>query len=178
MLHVSNLSGMTSKEPSWLTTDEKHVWRSLHTVLLLLPMALDRQLRKDSGLSLLEYYVMAGLSETPTGTARLSDIAFLTNAELSRVSHLVARLEKRGLLQRRSDPDNGRYTNAVLTEKGRQQVQDAAAGHVAAVRNLVFDGLEDEGVAELGRAMDRIVRAMADTDLPKIPNPGRSSESP
>ncbi|GAA2703470.1 MarR family winged helix-turn-helix transcriptional regulator [Actinoplanes palleronii] len=164
---------MTSEEPTWLTAEQQRVWRSLHGVLLLLPIALDRQLQQDSELSLLEYYVLAGLSEDPTGAARLSDVAFLTNAELSRVSHLAARLEKRGLLVRRPDPADGRYTNAVITEEGRDLVRRAAPGHVATVRKLIFDALGEAGVPELGRAMDRIGTALSETDVPRIPGAGR-----
>jgi DNA-binding MarR family transcriptional regulator len=141
---------------TWLTPEELRIWRSLHGVLLMLPQALDRQLQQDSQLSLLEYYVMAGLSERADRTARLTELAVLTNAELSRISHLVARLEKRGLVQRRPDPDDGRYTNAVLTERGREAIREAAPGHVAAVRRLVFAGLDEDGLRELGRQADRL----------------------
>ncbi|MFG1602642.1 MarR family winged helix-turn-helix transcriptional regulator [Actinoplanes sp. NPDC049265] len=141
---------------TWLTPEEQRVWRSLHGVLLVLPQALDRQLQQDSQLSLLEYYVVAGLSEAPGRTARLSDLALLTNAELSRISHLVARLERRGLVRRRPDPDDGRYTNAVLTEEGWEVVREAAPGHVAAVRRLVFAGLDEAGLRDLARQIDRL----------------------
>jgi DNA-binding MarR family transcriptional regulator len=163
---------MMAKDPAWLSPEELRIWQALHTVLLLLPIALDRQLQKESKLSLLEYYVLAGLSEKTSGSARLSDIAFLANAELSRVSHLVARLEKRGLLRRRPDPDDGRCTNAVLTEEGREHVRKAAPGHVAAVRQLIFDDLGEGGREELGRTVDRIVASLSRADLPvALPTP-------
>lgn len=145
---------------TWLTPEELRVWRSLHGVMLMLPQALDRQLQADSGLSLLEYYVVAGLSERADRTARLSDLAVLTNAELSRISHLIVRLEKRGLVERRPDPDDGRYTNAVLTEQGWELVRAAAPGHVATVRRLVFEGLTEKELRDLGRQADRLADAV------------------
>ena len=160
---------MTTQDPAWLSPEELRVWQALHTVLLLLPIALDRQLQKESQLSLLEYYVLAGLSERASGSARLNEISFLTNAELSRVSHLVTRMEKRGLLRRRPDPEDGRSTNAVLTEEGREHVRNAAPGHVAAVRQLVFDGLGDDGREELGRTVDRLVASLGQVTLPVTP---------
>ena len=51
---------------------------------------------------------------------RMSSLAEVTNASLSRLSHLVQRLEVRGLVRRRPDPADGRFTNAILTEKGFQ----------------------------------------------------------
>ena len=158
-----------AEDVDWLNADEARTWRSLHAALVLLPVALDAQLQRDSGLSYLEYYVLAGLTEVPSGRRRLSDLAILTNAELSRISHLVARLEKRGLLERQPDPDDARVTNAVLTEQGRATMESAAPGHVATVRKLVFDGLGQRGLAELRNTADRIVAALSATDLPLAP---------
>jgi len=143
-----------------LSDDELDIWHSIHAVLLLLPTALDRQLQRDSHLSYLEYYVLAGLSEMPGRAARLSDLAVLTNAELSRISHLIARLEKRGLVRRQPDPTDGRYTNAVLSDQGWELVQTAAPGHAEAVRHLIFNGLSDAAREELRRSMGHIVAAL------------------
>jgi DNA-binding MarR family transcriptional regulator len=112
--------------------------------------------------------VLAGLSELPERTGRLSDLAVLTNAELSRISHLIARLEKRGLVRRQPDPADGRYTNAVLTDEGWELVQAAAPGHADAVRRVIFGGLDETARRALGRSMDRIVAALnhSGTDLP------------
>jgi DNA-binding MarR family transcriptional regulator len=87
-------------------------------MLARLPTALEAQLQRDSQLSFVEYYALAGLSEQPDRTMRMSELAVLTNAELSRLSHLITRLQKRGYVRREPDPDDGRYTNAVLTDAG------------------------------------------------------------
>ncbi|MEU8234472.1 MarR family transcriptional regulator [Actinoplanes sp. NPDC048967] len=160
---------MTTEEPKWLSADEMRAWRALHAVIVVLPVALDAQLQRDAQISHLEYYALAGLSERPDRTLRLSDLAILTGAELSRISHLVVRLEKRGLVLRRPDPDDARYTNAVLTEKGWETVRSAAPAHVAAVRKLIFDGLGGPGLEQLQNAADRIVAALSVTDLPLAP---------
>ncbi|MEW2427865.1 MarR family transcriptional regulator [Micromonospora sp. NPDC047644] len=160
---------MTTEGPTWLTADEMRAWRALHAVAVVLPVALDVQLQRDAQISHLEYYALAGLSDRPDRTLRLSDLAILTGAELSRISHLIARLEKRGLVLRRPDPDDARYTNAVLTEQGWEKVQLAAPAHVATVRKLLFDGLDAAGLRELQSAADRIVAALSTTDLPLAP---------
>jgi DNA-binding MarR family transcriptional regulator len=160
-----------------LNEEELSIWHSIHAVLLLLPTALDRQLQRDSNISYLEYYVLAGLSEMPGRTGRLSDLAVLTNAELSRISHLIARLEKRGLVRRHPDPDDGRYTNAILTGQGWELVRAAAPGHAETVRRLIFGGLDEPARRALRLSMDRIVNALAHsgTDLPwpKSPQAGK-----
>ena len=67
----------------------------------------------DSDLSFVEYYVLASLSDQPEYTMRMSRLAVLANSELSRLSHLMSRLEKRGFVLREPDPADGRYKAAV-----------------------------------------------------------------
>ena len=92
--------------------------------------ALECQLERDSDLSFIEYHALARLSEEPDGTLRMSELAALTNASLSRLSHLVKRLEERGLVRREPDPADGRFTNAILTDQGvgRHGVQQQSDG--------------------------------------------------
>lgn len=144
-------------EPRWLTDEEQRAWRRLAAVILRLPAALEGQLQRDAGLSHFEYWVLALLSEAPGRTLRLSELAGQANASLSRLSHVVTRLEARGWVRRRPDPDDARATRAVLTDAGVGAVVEAAPGHVATVRDLVFDGLDANGVHELGRLCDLIL---------------------
>src|SRR3979490_3392819 len=129
--------------PKWLTPAQLEAWQALTLLLARLPTALEGQLQRDSQLSYIEYYALAALSERPDRTMRMSELAVLTNAELSRLSHLITRVQNRGYVRREPDPDDGRYTNAVLTEAGYDVVVAAAPGHVAAVRELVVDALAD-----------------------------------
>lgn len=126
-------------------------------MLARLPTALEVQLQHDAQLSYVEYYVLAGLSEQPDHSMRLSELAVLTNAELSRISHLVTRLEKRGYLRRVPHPGDRRCTNAVLTDEGYQHLRAAAPGHVATVRSLVFDALDDTELVTLKKCADQII---------------------
>jgi DNA-binding MarR family transcriptional regulator len=142
--------------PKWLTPAQLEAWQALTLLLARLPTALEAQLQRDSQLSYIEYYALAGLSERPDRTMRMSELAVLTNAELSRLSHLITRLQKRGYVRREPDPDDGRYTNAVLTDAGYDIVVAAAPGHVAAVRELVIDALDDTALAALRNSAERI----------------------
>jgi DNA-binding MarR family transcriptional regulator len=139
-----------------LTPAQLEAWQALTLLLARLPTALEAQLQRDSQLSFVEYYALAALSEQPNHTMRMSELAMLTNAELSRLSHLITRLQKRGYVRREPDPDNGRYTNAVLTDAGYDLVVAAAPGHVAAVRELVIDALDDTALAALRNSAERI----------------------
>lgn len=133
---------LASAEPRWLDPDERAAWLSLAGVVTLLPAALDAQLQRDAGLSHFEYMVLAMLSERPTRTVRMSELAGLANGSLSRLSHVARRLEEQGYLVREACTEDRRATNAVLTDAGWDKVVATAPGHVAAVRRLVFDALD------------------------------------
>jgi len=55
---------------------------------------------------------MAMLSEQPTRTLGMSQLAAVTSASLSRLSNVVKRLERRGYLRRQTDPSDGRCAAA------------------------------------------------------------------
>jgi DNA-binding MarR family transcriptional regulator len=153
---------LATVEPRWLTDEEMQTWLALVGVLIDLPNALDAQLQRDAGISHFEYQVLAMLSESPDRTLRMSKLAFLANGSLSRLSHVVNRLEKRGWVRRSPDPADGRYTLASLTESGWAKIVEAAPGHVAAVRALVFDPLTAVQKRQL-RDIGRRIRGAVDT---------------
>lgn len=143
------VSGSAEEDVRWLTAEEESTWRSLMALMAQLPWALECQLQRDARLSLVEYHVLAMLSERPTHTMRMSELAALTNASLSRLSHLVKRLEGRGFVRREPDADDGRYTHAILTDGGYRHLVASAPRHVRQVRDLVMDALTPEQVHAL-----------------------------
>lgn len=156
---MSNAEADEDQEHSvrWLTPDQLSSWLSFVRVLTWLPWSIDQQLQRDSKLKMVEYQVLAMLSENPARTMRMSSLAEVTNASLSRLSHLVDRLEKRDLVRREPDHTDGRFTNAILTEKGLETLADAAPTHVEHVRSLVIDVLTPEQLRRLGRDAARIM---------------------
>ena len=149
----------------WLDEEERAAWLRLVAVVELLPGVLDAQLRADSGLSHFEYYVLAMLSEAPERTLRMTSLAQRTNATLPRLSHVVRRLEERALVERFPCPEDGRATNARLTDAGWAAVETAAPGHVENVRRHVVDPLSRTQLAEL--------RTIADALLARLDPEGR-----
>jgi DNA-binding MarR family transcriptional regulator len=145
------------EQVKWLTPSELDSWLSVVRLMTWLPWSIDQQLQRDSKLRMVEYQVLAMLSDRPERTMRMSSLAEVTNASLSRLSHLVTRLEGRGLLRREIDPTDGRFTNAILTENGFKTLAEAAPGHVAHVRSLVIDVLSPEQLRRLGRDAVRIM---------------------
>jgi DNA-binding MarR family transcriptional regulator len=155
----------TVQETHWLTPDERETWLAFAGVLSKLPAALDAQLQRDAGLNAFEYFVLSGLSEAPGRTLRMSDLATFANGSLSRLSHVVTRLERRGWVRREPCPEDGRFTNAVLTDAGWEKVVATAPGHVDTVRRLAIDPLTAAQTRQLRDIGRRILRRI-DPDNP------------
>ncbi len=149
----------------WLTAAELDSWISLVRLMTWLPWSIDQQLQRDSNLRVVEYQVLAMLSGSPERRMRMSSLAEVTNASLSRLSHLVKRLEERGLVRRQPDSADGRFTNAILTDHGFQTLAAAAPGHVAQVRSLVIDVLSPEQLRRLGQVADRIMSRIDTSEI-------------
>ncbi|HTU75572.1 MAG TPA: MarR family transcriptional regulator [Trebonia sp.] len=158
-LNAGDLQG--EAEPRWLSADEQAAWRQLVQLLFRLPGALDAELQRDAGISSFEYMVLSGLSEADNRTLRMSDLAVMAAGSLSRLSHVVSRLEKRGWVRREPCPGDGRFVNAVLTDEGWAKVVATAPGHVESVRRLVVDALSGQELSALGGACGQILRVVA-----------------
>lgn len=154
----------------WLTREQTQAWIALSRLTVWLPAALDAQLRRDAGLSHVEYLVLSWLSMSPGRTARMSDIAARADVTLSHLSRIASRLEGRGWLRRTPDPQDGRATLAVLTDDGWAKVVAAAPGHAEEAQRLVFDPLTPAEVGELRRIAEKVTAAIKpDACLPTIP---------
>jgi DNA-binding MarR family transcriptional regulator len=145
----------------WLSEDEQRDWRSLVALTMALPAAIDAQLKRDAGVNMFEYYVLASLSAAPGRTLVLSDLAVLAQGSLSRLSHAITRLERAGWVERRSCSDRGRRVEAWLTDSGMAKLEKIAPGHVREARRLVIDALTPDQLAALGDA----ARAVNDVAL-------------
>jgi DNA-binding MarR family transcriptional regulator len=144
----------------WLTEDEQRAWRGLLQMTSQLNARMNRQLQDDYGVSLADYDVLVALSEAPEGRLRVFEIAGALAWEQSRVSHQLARMQRRGLVARQECQADARGAFAVLTDVGRAAIERAAPAHVETVRELVFDGLSRDQLAALtaitSRVLDRL----------------------
>ena len=141
----------TPAQPRWLSDEERAAWLATAAIMTTLPAALDARLRQESDLTFIEYMVLAVLSERADRTMQMSDIAAGVSASLSRLSHVVTRLEKRGFLSRTRIPGSGQRTNATLTDAGYAKVVAAAPAHVTAVRDYFVDVLTPTDLATMQR---------------------------
>lgn len=147
--------------PQWLNDTEREAWLTLVSIMFTLPGEVEGQLERDERLSLAEYMVLAMLSEAEGGQRRMSDLAYVTNTSQSRLSRIVARLQRDGLVERTGRTGDRRVVIASITDAGRQRVEKASPGHVQRVRETVFDHLSEDQVSHLaavGRALFDVPR--------------------
>lgn len=157
-------------EPRWLSDDEQRTWLAYVHATTLLEDHLDRQLQRDAGMSHLYYFLLVALSHSSHQQMRMTELAMQTKITRSRLSHAIARLEKNGWVRREDCPSDKRGQFAVLTDGGREVLGKTAPGHVAAVRQALFDRLTPEQLKSLGEIMGIIAEGLqpkeAGADLP------------
>ncbi|MEU7279156.1 MarR family transcriptional regulator [Streptomyces sp. NPDC045431] len=151
--------------PRWLSDDEQRVWRAYLHATTLLEDHLDRQLQRDAGMPHIYYGLLVQLSQAPRRRMRMTELAKDAKITRSRLSHAIARLERSGWVRREECPSDKRGQNAYLTDEGYEVLKRSAPGHVAAVRQAMFDRLSPEQVEQLGE----IMRLMAEGLQPSEP---------
>lgn len=142
-------TGRMTDTTDWLSAEESAAWVRLVAVAELLPTALDAQLGAEVGLTHFEYVTLMSLAGAPERTMRMTALASLTNATLPRLSHVMRRLEARGLVRRFPCPEDRRATNATVTDAGLAIIEQAAPGHVSTVRAKVLDALTPTQLEQL-----------------------------
>ena len=139
-----------------LDNDEMATWRALFEVSTLLLDRLDRRLGEESDLSLGEYEVLSVLAAGPKEGVRMTALAQQVLVSKTRLTYTIDRLEREGMVRRAACATDRRGTLAVITPQGRRAVTKATPGHLAAVRELVFDNLSDAQQTQMLRALKSI----------------------
>ncbi|HTJ70504.1 MAG TPA: MarR family transcriptional regulator [Actinospica sp.] len=142
----------------WLNENEQGAWRAWLEVMRLLPNHLEDRLHERHGLTLTDYQVLVEVSESAEHRLRMTELSHRTQLSKSRLSHQIGRMERAGLVMRTQCPDDRRGQWAELTDQGWAVLRDAAPAHVADVRELFFDILDEHQVAALAAGF----RAVAD----------------
>ncbi|MFF7125341.1 MULTISPECIES: MarR family winged helix-turn-helix transcriptional regulator [unclassified Streptomyces] len=144
----------------WLSAEEQRAWRGFVRLQERLGGRLARLLQADSHMSAADFAVLVNLTDVPEGRQRFLDLARAVEWEKSRMSHHIARMEKRGLVVRQECPEDGRGAFVVMTEAGRAAIEAAAPRHVEAVRALFLDHVTPAELRTLARIAERVVEKL------------------
>jgi DNA-binding MarR family transcriptional regulator len=149
------MSTKRSAAVRWLGPDEDRAWRAFLRVVVAVQSGISRDLAAVA-LSEPDYEVLSTLSERSDHTGPLHAQADKMGWSRSRLSRHAARMEARGLLERRPDPADGRGCLLTLTDDGLNALAAAAPAHVASVRRHFIDRLTPTDLA----AIERIARRL------------------
>jgi DNA-binding MarR family transcriptional regulator len=117
---------------------------------------LDDDLRRSFDISLVEYEILVRLSEREGRQLRMAQLADALSHSRSRVTHTVARMERAGLVERCTSPDDGRGILARMTDAGWDLLVRVAPVHVNGVRDHLVDLASAEDFAAVGRVMNAV----------------------
>ncbi|SED00669.1 DNA-binding transcriptional regulator, MarR family [Amycolatopsis tolypomycina] len=150
--------------PRWLNAEEKRAWNAFLGTYELLNRRLDQQLKQDSGISHLQYVILARLSGAPDHELRMAELACAVSNSKSGLTYQIGQLERAGLVRRRACESDPRAVYAVLTDEGMALLERAAPGHVALVRELLIDVLTPDQLRAVADGLGEANRRMVATD--------------
>ncbi|WP_043617961.1 MarR family winged helix-turn-helix transcriptional regulator [Nonomuraea candida] len=153
-------------EPRWLNETQMRAWTGFLEASGLIQRHVERQLRQDAGLTMIQYEILHWANECAPQRRCITDLADLMITSRSGLSYQVAQLEKAGLLRRETDADDERRAMVVITDDGRRLLEKTAPGHVQAVRDGLVDLLTDEQIAQLADIMDDVRTQLRPRVLP------------
>jgi len=166
-----------------LSRDEVAAWRGFLRVQSSMFHQLDAELSVAHDLPLRSYEVLLLLEEAPKWRLRMADLSRSVLLSASGVTRLVDRLEREGLVDRERCPEDGRGYFAVLTDGGERRLQAARDTHLAGVRRLFLDRLDDDDLRRLAAYWELLVPGSAGTDAewrrvaPGAPTPGCAADA-
>jgi DNA-binding MarR family transcriptional regulator len=155
---------MATAKTRWLDEQEQAAWRGYLHMQARLSAQMNRQLQNDSNLSLSDFGVLVQLAENLDGRVRVLELADALRWEKSRLSHHLARMEQRGLVERKECSADKRGAFVVLTPAGRDAIDAAAPRHVETVRRLVFDVITPEQVDTLAKITEQVIAQLGSPD--------------
>jgi DNA-binding MarR family transcriptional regulator len=142
-------------EPDPFTADQFGAWRGMLRVHSTVFRELDRRLLAEHGFGVDAYGVLITLVTTPAGTLPIGELGVQRNLSPSGVSRSVDRLAKAGLVQRSTNPDDGRSLLVGLTPEGLARLRAAQVTHHAVVRGLFLDRLAERDLERLSELWER-----------------------
>ncbi|HZB42424.1 MAG TPA: MarR family winged helix-turn-helix transcriptional regulator [Ilumatobacter sp.] len=143
----------------WLDAREARAWRGLQMMQMRLDGELARLLALESGLSYQDYTVLVALTDQPEGRMRAFELGAVLGWEKSRLSHHVQRMAERGLVRKEKCASDRRGSFVSVTAAGRKEIEAAAPGHVAAVRQLFVDRLTGDQLDAIADVAETVLAA-------------------
>jgi DNA-binding MarR family transcriptional regulator len=160
------IGGRTASDMPGLDIAEQRSWQNFLEAALRLSATLNRGLVDVHKLTLVDVRLLDILNKSPSGSARMGDLADGLMSLPSRITRQIRRLEAQGLVRREASPDDGRGVLAAITDDGRTVVEQAMVTYGEGVRIHFLGQLSRPQVAAMAENCRRINAALKITPPP------------
>jgi DNA-binding MarR family transcriptional regulator len=157
------IAGRTASDMPGLDIAEQRSWQNYLDSALRLYSMLNRGLSESHKLTLVDVRLLDLLDKSPSGSARMGDLAEALMSLPSRVTRQIRRLEEQGLVVRAASPHDGRGVLATITDEGREVARKAMVTYCQAVRTHFLGQLSRPQMAAMGENCRRISTALKST---------------
>lgn len=141
-----------------LTDAEADAWDSYIRMTRAVLGDIGRALTEHTELSVADHDVLCGLACADGDSTRPGALAESMRWELSRLSHQLGRMERRGLVERHRCADDGRGVAYALTDTGRDAIRAAGPIHDTAVREHMLSALTRDDLRRLAAIATKVIR--------------------
>jgi DNA-binding MarR family transcriptional regulator len=142
-------------EPDPFTPEEFAAWRGMLRVHSAVFRELDRQLLAEHRFGIDAYAVMITLVSAPARRLPIGELGLRRNLSPSGISRSVDRLTRLGLVERATNPDDGRSLLVALTPNGLQRLREAQVTHHRIVRQMLLSHLDRRDLERLGELWEK-----------------------
>jgi DNA-binding MarR family transcriptional regulator len=142
-------------EPDPFTAAELAAWRGMLRVHSTIFRELDRALLEAHGLGVDSYGVLITLVTAPEHRLPIGELGLRRNLTPSGISRSVDRLTKTDLLERVSNPADGRSFLVGLTATGLRRLREAQVTHHRVVRDALLSRLDEPDLKCLGELWEK-----------------------
>jgi DNA-binding MarR family transcriptional regulator len=130
-------------------------WGALLRAQATLVRQLETDLEKETGLALADFDVLAQVA-LAGGELRMTELANRALISRSGMTRRVARLVDEGLVRRANAGNDARGVVVALTDAGVARLTETAPVHARGISELFVARLDDEELAALESALDKV----------------------
>lgn len=142
-------------EPDPFTADEFAAWRGMLRVHSTVFRELDRALLEAHGFGIDSYGVLITLVTAPEHRLAIGELGLRRNLTASGISRSVDRLAKLELVERATNPADGRSFLVGLTATGLRRLREAQVTHHRVVREMFLSRLDTPDLKRLGELWEK-----------------------
>lgn len=155
------------------STEASETWRDVMTAFKRVNGVLAKEMDTETDLSLDWYGILLMLSQAEHGSMRPSDLADQVSLSRSATTRLIDRMERDGLVERRSCRDDRRGRFVALTPQGEKVFRQAGRVHLRGIDQHVGSNLTTGEMADLRRILRKLSGGVDSDALSMISsNPG------